>query len=406
MSTPISYANIAAKGTAIEREVNTPVDVNDVKVEGGAKKESSEVKVEKKILAPAPVPETSAWGATPSSSSSSNEADDRKWPTPDNQIEKGGQQKFIKPATNKWVPINAKVILQSSRSPTQKPNRNRKKTPKAPKKSQTSQTSISKVPGDELDPEANLGDSVDSAADPAEHVETEGHNIQNGYQNFQYQKFQQNGQNGQNGKNFRRFNNGNNGTQYNKRFSESQPQQNGYYQPLPYVNNFQNAPNSPQNFQNNFQNNIRQFRPQQFRPQGNLPQFNGYLPSQPLNLQGQIIPPPISPKQDPQQALTQQIDYYFSLENLLRDIYLRKNMTPEGWVSLSLILEFKRVKIIVNGIQNTVEEDHDSIVLNAIKECQNLEIDYLNEKTIDDATIGDINLRVKDNYLQWLLPEA
>ncbi|KAK7676210.1 hypothetical protein QCA50_020826 [Cerrena zonata] len=53
----------------------------------------------------------------------------------------------------------------------------------------------------------------------------------------------------------------------------------------------------------------------------------------PLHQQPPIqIPPPISPKQDPQQALTQQIDYYFSLENLIRDIYLRKNMDlTEGW---------------------------------------------------------------------------
>ena len=45
-------------------------------------------------------------------------------------------QKFIKPITNKWVPINAKVILPSSRNSSgsggnhnQKHNRNRKRTP-------------------------------------------------------------------------------------------------------------------------------------------------------------------------------------------------------------------------------------------------------------------------------------
>ncbi|ODV80583.1 winged helix DNA-binding domain-containing protein, partial [Suhomyces tanzawaensis NRRL Y-17324] len=117
------------------------------------------------------------------------------------------------------------------------------------------------------------------------------------------------------------------------------------------------------------------------------------------------IPPPISPKQDPQQALTQQIDYYFSLENLIRDIYLRKNMDTEGWVSLSLILNFKRVKIIINGIQNSLESDQEvsSIILETVKNCQNLEINYLNEKDAESATIDDVNLRVKDNFEQWLL---
>ncbi|EGW29872.1 uncharacterized protein SPAPADRAFT_57384 [Spathaspora passalidarum NRRL Y-27907] len=114
------------------------------------------------------------------------------------------------------------------------------------------------------------------------------------------------------------------------------------------------------------------------------------------------IPPPISPKQEPQQALIQQLDYYFSLENLIRDVYLRKNMDGEGWVSLSLILEFKRVKIIINSIQNEVEGDVDAIILDAVKQCNNLEIKYSGEES--SAKLEDVQLRVKENYEQWLLP--
>ncbi|CAA7410743.1 unnamed protein product [Spirodela intermedia] len=48
--------------------------------------------------------------------------------------------------------------------------------------------------------------------------------------------------------------------------------------------------------------------------------------------------------------LTQQIDYYFSDNNLSTDEFLRKQMDEQGWVSLYLIADFKRVKILTNNI--------------------------------------------------------
>ena len=165
---------------------------------------------------------------------------------------------------------------------------------------------------------------------------------------------------------------------------------NGFYHPQPFT-------------PNGFAPNSRQFRASNGQ--------RGAVTSYPMNGYGYYpqvqIPPPISPKQDPEQALVQQIDYYFSLENLIRDIYLRKNMTEDGgWVPLGLILEFKRVKIIINGIQNLSETplDVNVIVRNALESCVNLEVRYLNGKTEDAAVIADIELRVKDNFSQWLLP--
>ncbi|KZV58175.1 la-related protein 1C [Dorcoceras hygrometricum] len=38
-----------------------------------------------------------------------------------------------------------------------------------------------------------------------------------------------------------------------------------------------------------------------------------------------------------------QIDYYFSSENLVRDMYLRQNMDGDGWVPITLIATFKKV---------------------------------------------------------------
>ncbi|CAH1415264.1 unnamed protein product [Lactuca virosa] len=37
-----------------------------------------------------------------------------------------------------------------------------------------------------------------------------------------------------------------------------------------------------------------------------------------------------------------QIDYYFSNENLVRDIYLKRNMDEHGWVPASLIAGLKK----------------------------------------------------------------
>ncbi|KAI0523269.1 hypothetical protein KFK09_005664 [Dendrobium nobile] len=53
------------------------------------------------------------------------------------------------------------------------------------------------------------------------------------------------------------------------------------------------------------------------------------------------------PAVDPQRAmLLKQIDYYFSLENLCKDLYLRQNMDEQGWVPISLIAGFNRVSML------------------------------------------------------------
>lgn len=56
--------------------------------------------------------------------------------------------------------------------------------------------------------------------------------------------------------------------------------------------------------------------------------------------------PPVNP-QDRQhlvRTVQQQIEYYFGVDNLCKDMYLRKHMSEEGWVPLSLIANFARVR--------------------------------------------------------------
>ncbi|KAI3699342.1 hypothetical protein L2E82_43592 [Cichorium intybus] len=59
------------------------------------------------------------------------------------------------------------------------------------------------------------------------------------------------------------------------------------------------------------------------------------------------------PFQDPDlhSKIVKQIDYYFSDENLVKDIYLRKNMDEQGWVSVNLIASFKKVLCLTNDVR-------------------------------------------------------
>lgn len=82
-----------------------------------------------------------------------------------------------------------------------------------------------------------------------------------------------------------------------------------------------------------------------------------------------------------------QLEYYFSVENLCRDIYLRLNMNPEGWIDLSFIAGFNRVKIL------TV--DQDLLVDVLINECAAL-IEFSPESR---------QLRKREEWTLWVYPE-
>ncbi|KAG0474882.1 hypothetical protein HPP92_014568 [Vanilla planifolia] len=62
------------------------------------------------------------------------------------------------------------------------------------------------------------------------------------------------------------------------------------------------------------------------------------------------------PTSDQQRTmLLKQIEYYFSPENLCKDTYLRQNMDEQGWVPISLIAGFNRVKRLTNNIQFIID---------------------------------------------------
>ena len=47
--------------------------------------------------------------------------------------------------------------------------------------------------------------------------------------------------------------------------------------------------------------------------------------------------------------------YYFSEENLMRDFFLRRKMTKEGWIPINLISTFNRVKNLTMDLQVIIE---------------------------------------------------
>lgn len=450
-----SYANAAANGSSPETtsSVLTPATTSSpsltpeipdsaVNEPAEAAESTSPAAKPKKSLAPAPVPAKSVWGT---SAPAQAPVDDPKWPTPDKVTETPASKaaKFIKP--NKWVPISAKVVLPPTRTTQHASNgqsganqqKNKRKNKNTRKKTPTAASPAS---SDEIIKKEDKPKDGDEATEPqyegeeapaAEqlHESAELH-PQHQHQNYQHEGFRPRYNQNQTlpqGQRNRRYQNG---TAPNGRVQPQQPRQQngGYYQtfvPTPGYQNYNANRNqfrplngqyrsySNGNLQNGNYNGYRPMGmpfvpiPHQPLPQGIMPgmPYPGALPVQ--------IPPPISPKQDPLHALTQQIDYYFSLENLIRDVFLRRNMGTEGWIDLDLILNFKRVTIITNGIHNAIEEtdeekkaqELDLAILGAVQKCVNLEIGYLNGKDENTATATEVQLRVKDNFEQWLLPD-
>ncbi|KAL2872120.1 La domain family [Aspergillus lucknowensis] len=85
--------------------------------------------------------------------------------------------------------------------------------------------------------------------------------------------------------------------------------------------------------------------------------------------------------------ITMQLEYYFSVDNLCKDIYLRKHMDSQGFVGLNVIANFKRIK--------SLTEDFDMIrhVARQLKVAEH----FVGEDGID-------RLRPRDKWEQWVLP--
>ncbi|KAE9555349.1 hypothetical protein FO519_001431 [Halicephalobus sp. NKZ332] len=76
------------------------------------------------------------------------------------------------------------------------------------------------------------------------------------------------------------------------------------------------------------------------------PNFNGFnAPTDPAQLKDLV---------------RRQIEYYFSKDNLQKDFFLRRKMEPDGYLSISLIASFPRVRILTNDLNVIIESLHVS----------------------------------------------
>ncbi|ESW28188.1 hypothetical protein PHAVU_003G266200 [Phaseolus vulgaris] len=82
--------------------------------------------------------------------------------------------------------------------------------------------------------------------------------------------------------------------------------------------------------------------------------------------------------------IVNQIDYYFSNDNLVKDIYLRRNMDDQGWVPINLISNFKKVKYLTENIQTVI----DAVRASSVVEIQ-----------------GD-KVRKRNDWRRWIMPPA
>ncbi|KAG0335433.1 La ribonucleoprotein domain member 1 [Podila horticola] len=81
--------------------------------------------------------------------------------------------------------------------------------------------------------------------------------------------------------------------------------------------------------------------------------------------------------------ILQQMEYYFSVENLCKDVYMRTQMDAEGYVPFSLIANFNRVKSLTT--------DH-ALIKETLKSSKVIEVS------------GD-KIRKKGDWATWLFPK-
>ncbi|KAI8105759.1 hypothetical protein M9434_000341 [Picochlorum sp. BPE23] len=85
-------------------------------------------------------------------------------------------------------------------------------------------------------------------------------------------------------------------------------------------------------------------------------------------------------------AVRNQIDYYFSPQNLAKDLFLRSKMDAHGWVELAIIAAFNRVRMLTPDL---------TIIYSALSSSSVVELS-------DDGMF----LRARDGYEQWVLDES
>ena len=89
--------------------------------------------------------------------------------------------------------------------------------------------------------------------------------------------------------------------------------------------------------------------------------------------------------------LIHQIRYYFSVENLCKDMYLRRQMDEKGFIPISLIKGFSRVRMLSQGVPSVVDYVIDHI-------------DIIEKREFDDS--DDYKIRLREGWEKWVLTRS
>jgi len=104
--------------------------------------------------------------------------------------------------------------------------------------------------------------------------------------------------------------------------------------------------------------------------------------------------------------LKQQIEYYFSVDNLCKDTYMRQQMDKEGYVNLTTLLKFKRTKSLIDVAQNVDKKSNPDTKYDEAW-ASNLIVSSLNNSEIVEVNNSDSNIKLRKKYdwSNWLNPD-
>lgn len=104
--------------------------------------------------------------------------------------------------------------------------------------------------------------------------------------------------------------------------------------------------------------------------------------------------------------LKQQIEYYFSVENLCKDIYMRQQMDKDGYVNLVTLLKFKRIKSLINVAQDVDKKSGSTSKYDDVWSTNLIVNSLNNSEAVEVKKNGnDIKLRKKYDWNNWLNPD-
>jgi len=78
--------------------------------------------------------------------------------------------------------------------------------------------------------------------------------------------------------------------------------------------------------------------------------------------------------EDGRDRLRNQVEFYFSTNNLCKDLFLRQHMEPEGWTSLELISQFPMVRRFKVSLSTLIEVVSESKLFEIDKDSQKLRL--------------------------------